>query len=118
MVLALYTYSSGLRGTALIAVVKDILIYVTVLAAMIVIPVELGGYAKIFASIDPKTAAAGPWHAPTIWARALPMSSLALGSVLALFLYPHAVTGMLSSSSRQVVERNSMILPSIPSRWR
>ena len=38
-------------------------------------------------------------------------SSLALGSVLALFLYPHATTGMLSSSSRDVVERNSIILP-------
>ena len=38
-------------------------------------------------------------------------SSLALGSILALFLYPHAITGMLSSSSRDVVERNSIILP-------
>ena len=62
VVLAAYTYTSGLRGTALIAVVKDLLIYVTVLAAVIVIPAELGGYAKIFASVDPKTAAAGPWQ--------------------------------------------------------
>ena len=53
-VLAAYTYNSGLRGTALIAVVKDFLIYATVLAAVIVIPAELGGYAKIFASVNPK----------------------------------------------------------------
>ena len=52
--LAFYTYSSGLGGTALIAVVKDILIYATVLAAIVIIPIELGGYGKIFASIDPK----------------------------------------------------------------
>src|SRR3984957_10361035 len=53
-VLAAYTYTSGLRGTALIAVIKDLLVYITVLAAVIVIPAELGGYSKIFASIDPK----------------------------------------------------------------
>ena len=41
-----YTYSSGLRAPALIAVVKDVLIYITVLAAVIVIPAELGGYAQ------------------------------------------------------------------------
>ena len=54
-VLALYTYTSGLRAPALIAVVKDLLIYATVLAAVIIIPAELGGYGKIFAAVDPKT---------------------------------------------------------------
>ena len=48
MVLAAFTYTSGLRGTALIAVVKDILVYITVLAAIIIIPSELGGYGKVF----------------------------------------------------------------------
>ena len=42
LMLAAFTYTSGLRGTALIAVVKDILIYVTVLAAIIVIPAQAG----------------------------------------------------------------------------
>ena len=55
VVLALYTYSSGLRAPALIAVVKDFLIYATVLAAVIVIPSELGGYGKIFAAVPPKS---------------------------------------------------------------
>ena len=41
-VLAAFTYTSGLRGTALIAVVKDLLVYITVLAAIIIIPSELG----------------------------------------------------------------------------
>ncbi len=38
-------------------------------------------------------------------------ATLALGSLLALFLYPHSVTGLLSSSSRQVIRRNAMVLP-------
>ena len=37
--------------------------------------------------------------------------TLALGSALALFLYPHAVTGVLSSSSRHVIRRNAVVLP-------
>src|SRR5208282_2837473 len=52
VVLSVYTYASGLRGTAVIAVVKDLLIYATVLAAIIVIPTSLGGYAKVFAGVD------------------------------------------------------------------
>jgi SSS family solute:Na+ symporter len=36
---------------------------------------------------------------------------LALGSALALFLYPHAVTGALASRSRNVIKRNMVALP-------
>jgi len=36
VILAAYTYQSGLRAPALIAVVKDLIIYVTVVAAVIV----------------------------------------------------------------------------------
>ena len=48
IVLAAFTYSSGLRAPASIAIVKDILIYVTAFAAIIVVPIELGGFAKVF----------------------------------------------------------------------
>src|ERR1700689_2258566 len=51
LILAAYTYQSGLRAPALIAVVKDAIIYVTVIAAVVVIPAKLGGYAKIFAAV-------------------------------------------------------------------
>ena len=108
--LAFYTFSSGLRGTAVIAIAKDIMIYATVLAAIVIIPVELGGYAKVFASVDPKQLILGHGTADNL-GPGFAYSSLALGSILALFLYPHATTGMLSSASRDVVERNSIILP-------
>jgi SSS family solute:Na+ symporter len=38
-------------------------------------------------------------------------ATLALGSACALFLYPHSITGILSSSSGRVVRRNAAILP-------
>ena len=61
LILALYTYSSGLRAPALIAFVKDIMIYIAVLAAVIYVPSKLGGYGAIFAAasaaLDGKVAA-------------------------------------------------------------
>src|SRR4029077_3806619 len=53
IILAAYTYNSGLRAPALIALVKDALIYVTVIAAIIIIPAHLGGYAAIVRQIPP-----------------------------------------------------------------
>jgi SSS family solute:Na+ symporter len=109
-VLAIYTYSSGLRAPALIALVKDALLYVTVIAAIIVIPAELGGFGKIFAAANTKTLILAAPSATSLGQQAS-YATLALGSTLALFLYPHAVTGLLSSSSRHVVRRNAAILP-------
>src|SRR3954465_8462195 len=110
LVLAAFTYTSGLRGTALIAVVKDLLVYITVLAAIIIIPSELGGYAKVFAAVPPKQLLLPPAPEDSLGAGFAYMS-LAVGSLLALFLYPHSVTGLLSSSSRHVIRRNAMVLP-------
>jgi len=110
VVLALYTYNSGLRAPALIALVKDALLYILVIAAVIIIPIELGGWGKIFAAADPKTLLLAAPTAESLGPQAA-YATLALGSTLALFLYPHAVTGLLSSSSRHVVRRNAVILP-------
>src|SRR5579863_10005033 len=51
VILAAFTYSSGLRAPASIAIVKDVLIYITAFAAIIAIPIELGGFHKIFAAV-------------------------------------------------------------------
>jgi SSS family solute:Na+ symporter len=110
IVLAAFTYTSGLRGTALIAVAKDILVYITVLAAIVLIPAELGGYGKVFAAVDPKLLLL-PRGTPDNLGAGFGYATLALGSLLALFLYPHSVTGLLSSSSRKVIRRNAIILP-------
>jgi SSS family solute:Na+ symporter len=109
-VLAAYTYSSGLRAPALIAFVKDGLIYLVILVAIIYIPIKLGGFDDIFAAADKKFAQLNPALAPGesgTWTYA----TLALGSALALFMYPHSITATLSSKSRNVIRRNTTILP-------
>lgn len=112
LILALYTYKSGLRAPALIAFVKDIMIYVFVLAAVIVIPAKLGGFGPIFdaagAAYQAKGGAAGLTLAP---AQIVPYITLALGSAMALFIYPHSLTGILSASSADAIKRNAIALP-------
>jgi SSS family solute:Na+ symporter len=108
--LAAYTWTSGLRAPALIAFVKDILIYVMVLVAVIYIPYKLGGYDVIFHRTQ---AALAPKGLSTLLSGSqyLGYSTLALGSALALFLYPHAVTGVLATRNRDVVKKNMSLLP-------
>jgi solute:Na+ symporter, SSS family len=112
VILASYTYTSGLRAPAMIAFVKDIMIYLVVIAAVLVIPVQLGGYGAVFEAagrvFEARGGAAGLTLKP---AQMLPFASLALGSAFALFMYPHSVTGILSSSSSRAVRWNSILLP-------
>lgn len=112
VILALYTYTSGLRAPAMIAFVKDAMIYVFVLAAIIVIPAKLGGYDQIFASAAAAYAAKGGAAGLTLSpAQIMPYITIALGSAMALFIYPHALTGILSASSADAIKRNAIGLP-------
>jgi solute:Na+ symporter, SSS family len=113
VILAVYTYQSGLRAPALIAFVKDILIYVVILVAVIYLPTQFGGWGEIFAAADAKfQASENPGDGVLLSANnQLQYITLALGSALALFLYPHSLTGILASRGRNVIKRNMMALP-------
>jgi SSS family solute:Na+ symporter len=108
-ILAAYTYQSGLRAPALIAFVKDALIYVVIIVAVIYIPYKLGGWHKIFDAADTKFAKTNGTIVNT--ANQWQYITLAFGSALALFLYPHSITGVLASRSRNVIKRNMSALP-------
>jgi len=110
IVLAAFTYSSGLRAPASIAIVKDLLIYITAFAAVIVIPIQLGGFGRIFAAVPPQKLLLAIPGADTTGQYSA-YATLALGSALALFLYPHSITGLLSASSGQAIRRNAAMLP-------
>src|ERR671916_1120810 len=109
IILALYTYNSGLRAPALIAFVKDTLIYLTIIVAVIVIPVKLGGWDAIFGAAEEKFSGGAGVLLPATGQ--LGYATLALGSALALFLYPHSITGVLAASNRDVLKRNMSALP-------
>jgi SSS family solute:Na+ symporter len=113
VVLAVYTYQSGLRAPALIAFVKDILIYIVILVAVFYLPTKLGGWSHIVDAAQDKFAKT-PTPNDGILLNSnnqLQYATLALGSALALFLYPHSLTGALASRGRNVIKRNMVALP-------
>jgi solute:Na+ symporter, SSS family len=118
--LAAYTYFSGLRAPALIALVKDALIYITVIVAIIAVPLYIAhttghgssvvdGYTTLFSKV-PK---AKLFLSPLASSKAgyFAFATLALGSAFALFMYPHSITGVLSSNSGRAIKRNAALLP-------
>ncbi len=112
VILAAYTYTSGLRAPAMIALVKDVMIFIVLFAILIIIPSQLHGFSAIFNAAHQKALAN-----PKTFTDLIPKNggatyaTLALGSALALFLYPHSMTGVLSSNSSRVVKRNAALLP-------
>jgi SSS family solute:Na+ symporter len=117
LVLAGYTFVSGLRAPALIAFIKDTLIYVMIIVAIIYIPARVGGWHHIFGvantHLNSTNAATGKPYGSLIlepagyWA----FATTALGSALALFMYPHNITGTFAARRRNVIRRNIAALP-------
>jgi len=121
LVLAIFTYISGLRAPAAIAFIKDTLIYVFVIVAIFYIPTRLGGWGHIFgaaqthfASINPATKKPIGTFIPTAKSTGstqFDFAALALGSAMALFVYPHIITGALAAKRRRIITRNMSLLP-------
>jgi SSS family solute:Na+ symporter len=104
-ILAAFTYTSGLRGATLTAVLKDIVIWITVIALIVIVPLSVsGGFSTAFKDVKPSYVTV-PSQLVTGYA------TLLLGSALALYLYPHAITGVLSSESVQKLRRSIALLP-------
>ena len=105
VVLAAFTYTSGLRGAALTAVLKDILIWITVIALIVLVPLSIsGGFGTAFRDIKPSYLTV---PSPLITGYV----TLMLGSALALYLYPHAINAVFSSESVHKLRRSTALLP-------
>jgi solute:Na+ symporter, SSS family len=118
LVLAIFTFISGLRAPALIAFVKDTLVYLMIIVAVLYLPSKVGGWGNIFAAGEAHLKAVSPVthkptgvFIPTTGNSQLAFSTLALGSALALMVYPHSVTAVLSTKRRDIIKRNMALLP-------
>jgi solute:Na+ symporter, SSS family len=111
-ILALFTYNAGLRAPALMAILKDILMIWVVLAALLIVASK-GGWTRVFDAASDKFAAS-PSRGDGLLLSAsgyVNFATLVLGSALALFLYPHAMTGVLAAKDRATVRRMLVTLP-------
>jgi len=112
IILALYTYKAGLRAPALIAFVKDLMIYIVVLIAVVMVPSKLGGYAHVFQAAGDAFAAKGGATGLILKpAQMLPYATLAIGSAMAAFMYPHTLTGIFAAKSADTIRKNAVFLP-------
>ena len=112
VILSLYTYSAGLRAPALIAFVKDLMIYIVVLVAVVYVPMKLGGYSAVFQSAHDAFAAKGGATGLVLKPQQfLPFATLALGSAMAAFMYPHTLTGIFAAKSADTIRKNAVFLP-------
>ena len=121
IVLAAFTFVSGLRGAALTGVFKDVLIWITVITVIVLVPIEIGGFSKAFSDLSTNFVA---YHLTKVTGSKVPPAmetlpiklapayfSLALGGSFALYLYPHAINGSLSSESEKKLVYSTSFLP-------
>ncbi len=104
IILIAFTFMSGLRGVSLTALFKDMIIFITVIVVIIAVPMAYGGFQHAFAAKTAFQTLSQPTFAvgyPTLW----------IGSALALYLYPHAVNGSLSSNSAKNLRMSTALLP-------
>src|SRR4030081_399252 len=88
------------------------MIYIVVLVAVVVVPAKLGGYGAVFAAAnDAFTAKGGNTGLILKPSQMLAYATLALGSALAAFMYPHTLTGIFASKSADTIRKNAILLP-------
>ncbi|WP_338603357.1 sodium:solute symporter [Sulfolobus tengchongensis] len=108
IILAAFTYTSGLRGAALTGVFKDILIWITVISIIVIVPLQYGGFTHAFSVMNSAQLAKYSVLPSNLQ---LAYWSLFFGSALALYLYPHAINGSLSADDKNKLMYSTALLP-------
>ena len=88
------------------------MIYIVVIVAVVAGAGEAGRLRAVFdAAGDAFTAKGGATGLTLKPAQILPYASLALGSALAAFMYPHTLTGIFASKTANTIRKNAIFLP-------
>src|SRR5258705_2267724 len=88
------------------------MIYIVVLVAVVVVPAKLGGYGAVFSTANEAFRAKGGDTGLILKpSQMLPYATLAFGSALAAFMYPHTLTGIFAAKSADTISKNAILLP-------
>lgn len=112
-VLAMATYRHGLRAPAIISVVKGVAVFSSVLAVSFLVLDRLGGPGPMFDGAERALSSrTTPQVSLTLEPSLFPVySTLAVGSALALLMYPHVLTAAFAASGPDTLRRTSIALP-------
>lgn len=108
----MFVYTSGIRGTAWVSIVKDIMMIVAVLVVGIGVPfIYFGGFSNMFRTlIEQKpqylVLPGATSHMGVIWV----MSTLLLTG-LGFYMWPHVFGSVFSAKSANIIKRNAIIMP-------
>jgi SSS family solute:Na+ symporter len=111
LLVALYTFFSGIKGPTIAAIIKDVLVWVIMLFLVVTLPaIHFGGWNTMIHTLAQKSPqlltipASGPKGIP--W-----FITAAIVSGLALFMWAHAATGVLTAKSADTLRKNAIFLP-------
>jgi solute:Na+ symporter, SSS family len=110
-ILAAATYRRGLRAPAVISLFKGALVFGAAIGVSVVALINLGGPAAIFDSAEPARSpgtGAALLLQPGLYSA---FASLALGSALALPMYPHVLTVTFAARREDTLRRSVIGLP-------
>lgn len=108
-VLAVATYRHGLRAPTVISLVKGGAIFGAAIAVATVVLDRWDGMQGVFASAESHMSGqASLTLAPSQF---VPFATLALGSAMALLMYPHVLTASFASAGPDTLRRVSIALP-------
>lgn len=109
-VLAVGTYRHGLRAPAVISIVKGVIIFAAVFALVVLVQRRLGDPGEVFTAAEQNLAGSGA--SLTLEPSLFPaFATLALGSAMALLMYPHVLTATFAARSAGTLRRVSIALP-------
>ncbi len=104
-ILATATYRAGLGAPALISILKGILVFAATFVLVAVVAAELGGPGAAFDAAAPAGSLILDGDLATAYI------TLAVGSALALLVYPHVTTCAFAARSEDTLRRTCVLLP-------
>ncbi|KXZ21704.1 sodium:solute symporter [Bacillus nakamurai] len=111
VLVALYTFFSGIKGPTFTAIIKDILVWVIMLFMVVSLPlIHFHGWMPMIHTMAQK--APQMLTIPSSGPKGIPwFITASIVSALALFMWAHAATGVFTAKSADAVRKNSMFLP-------
>jgi solute:Na+ symporter, SSS family len=111
-VLAGATFRSGLRAPAVIALAKGVLVFGAAFGMVAVVLGRFGGFGAIALAAEQRAAATSGGEFLTLApAQYSAFATLAIGSALALPMYPHVLTAAFAAAGPAPLRRASLLMP-------
>jgi SSS family solute:Na+ symporter len=107
-----FVFTSGIRGTAWVAVIKDVMMIAAVAIVGIGVPhIYFGGFGKMFQALLEKYPGHLTFPGATSGMDTLWVMSTALLTGLGFYMWPHVFGSAFSAKSGLTIKRNSIIMP-------